>query len=54
MKRKEYILIVDDSVTNLNFLRVILEDEGYGIWEAANGKEALKLLETKNTRPDVT
>ncbi len=51
MKRKEYILIVDDSITNLNFLRVILEDEGYVIWEATNGKEALKLLGTQ--KPDL-
>jgi two-component system NtrC family sensor kinase len=51
MKRIETILIVDDSITNLNFLRVILEDEGYEILEAANGEKALKLLETK--KPDL-
>ncbi len=51
MKRKDYILIVDDSITNLNFLRVILEDEGYGIWEASDGKEALKLMGTQ--KPDL-
>jgi len=51
MKKTEKILIVDDSVTNLSYLRLILEEEGYFIREAKNGMLALKLLEEH--KPDL-
>ena len=39
------ILIVDDDSINLKLLRVQLEDEGYVVFEAPNGVDALTLLE---------
>lgn len=39
------ILIVDDVATNRKLLRVNLEAEGFTAFEAANGREALDLLE---------
>jgi CheY-like chemotaxis protein len=39
------LLIVDDHATNLRLLRAQLEAEGHSVLEAANGVEALKVLE---------
>jgi len=38
------ILAVDDSTTNIALLAGILEEEGYEVIKASNGKDALKLL----------
>lgn len=40
---KDRILIVEDERTALRALRLILEDEGYEVLEAANGEEGLRL-----------
>lgn len=40
------ILIVDDDVETLNFLRVLLNREGYEVVEAHNGTQALGLAQT--------
>lgn len=40
---RKKILIVDDDEKNLKLLRVILQNSGYGIREAKNGEEAVKL-----------
>jgi signal transduction histidine kinase len=42
------ILIVDDHPTNLKLLRVMLEGEGFKILQAADGLEALAVLEREN------
>jgi CheY-like chemotaxis protein len=42
----ERILIVDDNVQNLKLARVILANEGYDVWTAADAEEALALLRT--------
>ncbi len=42
---KKRILIVDDEVDTLSLLRTILEYEGFEIWEALNGKEALEQVQ---------
>jgi PAS domain S-box-containing protein/diguanylate cyclase (GGDEF)-like protein len=42
------LLIVDDSSTNLKLLRAQLEAEGHGVLEAANGVEALKILDRES------
>ena len=39
------ILVVDDNAINRKLLRVILEEERYAVMEAADGVEALLLLE---------
>jgi putative two-component system response regulator len=45
------ILIVDDEPAPRRYLRSILERQGYAVFEAAGGKEALTLLSV--TRPDL-
>lgn len=40
----EPILIVDDNLTNLKLVRVLLEAEGYVIRTAAHASEALQML----------
>ena len=45
------ILIVDDTFENLYLLRVILEEAGYLIVEAKDGKEGLKKF--KSFKPDI-
>ncbi|MBN1842035.1 MAG: response regulator [Deltaproteobacteria bacterium] len=40
---KNSLLIVDDSITTLKWLRQILKREGYDVLEASNGKEGLRL-----------
>lgn len=42
MIQKYRILIVDDDVTIRSTMEAILEDEGYTVDSAANGKEAIK------------
>lgn len=46
-----HILIVDDNLKNLQVTGKVLQDEGYLISIAPNGKQALELLKT--TRPDI-
>ena len=46
----EPILIVDDNVQNLKLARVILENEGYDVWTAADAEAALALLRTSRPR----
>lgn len=42
------ILIVDDYIINRIILKEIIEETGYGVFEASNGKEALDLLSSNN------
>ncbi len=42
---KKRILIVDDEVSILKFLRSNLEDKGYAVISASNGEEALHAIE---------
>ena len=44
-KRKEKILIVDDESSLREMLAILLEREGYLVKEAANGQQALTLIE---------
>jgi PAS domain S-box-containing protein len=43
------ILIVDDHVESRRFLRILLEEVGFSVQEAANGKQAIELY--KNWQP---
>jgi two-component system, sensor histidine kinase and response regulator len=44
---KGRILVVDDVVDNFLLVQVILEEEGYEVEFADNGREALKMIESK-------
>jgi len=48
---RKKILIVDDEANVRELVRVSLEDEGFDLSEAADGKEALELART--LRPDL-
>jgi len=45
------ILIVDDEEEARSVLREILKREGYEVFQAANGEEAIRIV--KDNRPDV-
>ena len=48
---RKLVLIVEDDVAIRESLRDLLDDEGYAVAEAANGAEALALLEKQ--RPEL-
>jgi two-component system KDP operon response regulator KdpE len=50
-ERNETILVVDDEPQIRRFLRTSLVAHGYGVLEAANGADAMKLASTE--RPDL-
>ncbi len=50
-KNKKKILVVDDSATNNILLQSILEEEGYFVNVAFDGKEAFQFLKTR--KPDL-
>ncbi|MBN1681649.1 MAG: response regulator [Anaerolineae bacterium] len=45
------VLVVDDDKGLRSLCRMVLECEGYSVWEASNGAEALQFL--MNRTPDV-
>lgn len=45
LTRKDKVLVVDDSFFHREMLKLYLEQEGYAVLEAANGLEAIELLE---------
>jgi len=51
VKGRPRILVVDDEPAILSLLRRILQPEGYDVVAAANGEQALVLLE--GTKPDL-
>ncbi|MCW8890948.1 MAG: SpoIIE family protein phosphatase [Sedimenticola sp.] len=48
---KPIALVVDDEITNREFLRIFLEDDGYSVFEAENGLEAIKAFQANP--PDI-
>ena len=46
-KMPPQILVVDDSITSRTLIRSVLENNGYVVTTAVNGKEALQILQTK-------
>lgn len=45
--RRKHVLVVDDSLTAREMLRVVLENAGYGVLLARNGREAARQLEAQ-------
>ena len=48
---EKMIFVVDDDLSTRLYLEQVLRAEGYAVFSAANGREALTLLETR--RPDL-
>ena len=47
------VLVVEDDVAVRRLVRLVLEEEGYGVKEAANGREALEFLQRRADRVDI-
>ena len=43
---KNTVLVVEDEPDERRFLATVLEDSGYHTLQVADGKEAIKLIET--------
>lgn len=41
---QQHVLVIDDDDQTRMYLRYLLEDEGYGVLEASDGHEGLRLL----------
>jgi putative two-component system response regulator len=52
MQNSERILIVDDITENIDVLRGALEDDGYDLFVATNGPDAIRIT-LSNTPPDL-
>ena len=52
-KQAKQILIVDDVADNLFLAQFILENQGYKVITAENGKAALAQIETTSIKPDL-
>ena len=51
MDKKPYIVVVDDTLYNLEVLSIILKDIDADVWCAESGVEALKMIKTR--KPDL-
>lgn len=49
--KKEKILVIDDSATNIVLVKGVLEEAGYEIITSNSAKKALKILDTE--KPDL-
>jgi two-component system, cell cycle response regulator DivK len=49
--KKKNILVIDDEKDVTEFLKDLLEDNGYNVARASNGMEAMELVET--SKPDL-
>lgn len=47
------ILVVDDEEDTVELARMVLEYEGYHVFSASNGDEAIKFLTTNSEKPDL-
>ena len=47
------ILIVDDVMSNVLLLKVLLTNEKFNIVTASNGNQALDQVEERESRPDI-
>jgi len=51
MKNTKSILIVDDEIDVVDYLKLFFEDKSYDTFSASNGQEALEIL--KKHKPDL-
>ena len=49
----ETVLLVEDEQTVRRIVRRILETYGYRVWEASNGREAIRVLESQPSSPQL-
>lgn len=47
------ILVVDDEEDTVELARMVLEYEGYRVFSASNGEEAIHFLDTNSEKPDL-
>ena len=47
------ILVVDDEEDTVELARMVLEFEGYRVFSANNGKEAIEFLKAKKEKPNL-
>ncbi|MFX0174102.1 MAG: response regulator transcription factor [Candidatus Hodarchaeota archaeon] len=47
------ILVVDDEEDTVELAKMVLEYEGFRVFSAANGEEAIEFLEKGENRPDL-
>ena len=47
------ILVVDDEDDTIELARMVLEFEGYRVFAANNGQDAIDFLKTKDIKPDL-
>ena len=51
MSKEKHILVVDDEVSITEMMQFVLEDQGYDITTAGNGKEGLERIQAQ--KPDL-
>lgn len=47
------ILVVDDEADTVELARMVLEYEGYRVFSASTGEEAIQFLDTNTEKPDL-
>lgn len=47
------ILVVDDEADTVELARMVLEYEGYRVFSASTGEEAIEFLDTNSEKPDL-
>lgn len=47
------ILVVDDEEDTVELARMVLEYEGYRVFSASNGEEAIQFLDSNSEKPDL-
>ena len=50
---KKSILVVDDEDDTIELARMVLEFEGYKVFSASNGENAIKFLKINDEKPDL-
>ncbi len=51
--QEDSILVVDDEEDTVELARMVLEYEGYRVFSASNGEEAIQFLNENSEKPDL-